>query len=172
MAAKKSLLLMILAFLWCRGGAAQPVDKDPEPSAIIELGGAASRNLKGAGTSFGPDFAVEFTPIEKWLEIEAGVTPLFGRGATEWDADLLFKKPWTLSKKVEFMVGIGPAWVHSRQSGAAANSVSGEAVLDFMFWPSRKRRLGWFVEPGYEYNFGRGHEKSVGLSAGILIALP
>jgi hypothetical protein len=168
---KKSVLLMIPSLLWCGGASAQSVDKEPEAAAIVELGGAASWNLKG-GSSSGPDIAVEFTPIEKWLEIEAGVTPLFSRHSTEWDVDLLFKKPWTLSKKVEFMIGIGPAWVHSRQFGTTTNSVAGEAVLDFMFWPSRKRKFGWFIEPGYEYDFGRGHERSVGMSAGLLISIP
>lgn len=28
----------------------------------------------------------------------------------EWDTDFLFKKPWTISKKLEFMAGIGPEW--------------------------------------------------------------
>ena len=169
---KKSVLLMIPSLLWCGGASAQSADTEPEPAAIVELGGAASLNLKDGGSSVGPDFAVEFTPIEKWLEVEGGVTPLFSRHSTEWDVDLLFKKPWTLSKKVEFMIGIGPAWVHSRQFGTTTNSVAGEGVLDFMFWPSRKRRFGWFIEPGYEYDFGRGHERSVGMSAGLLIAIP
>lgn len=57
------------------------------------LGGAAARSLTGEGSSFGADVAVEVTPIENWLEIEAGVTPLFARHSTEWDTDLLFKKP-------------------------------------------------------------------------------
>jgi hypothetical protein len=70
---------------------------------------AASRDLKGDRSSFGGDVAVEFTPIENWLEIEAGTTPLFRRHSTEWDADLLFKKPWTLSENVEFLFGLGPA---------------------------------------------------------------
>jgi hypothetical protein len=51
------------------------------------------------------------------------------------------------------------------------NSVGGEVVLDFMFWPSAKHRFGWYVEPGYEYNFGRGHEQSLGVSGGLLIAI-
>jgi hypothetical protein len=84
----------------------------------------------------------------------------------------LFKKPWTLSKKVEFMAGVGPEWVHATKYGITTNSVSGEAVLDFMFWPSRKHRFGWYLEPGYEYNFGRGHEQSLGISGGLLIAIP
>jgi hypothetical protein len=158
-------------FLYSAGAWGQAVDKEPEAAAIVELGSAAGWSTRNAASSFGPTVAVEVTPIEKWLELEAGVTSLFARHSTEWDADLLFKKPWTLSKKVEFMFGVGPEWVHTRQNGLTGNSVAGEAVLDFMFWPSAKRRFGWYLEPGYEYNFGRGHEKSVGISLGLLIAI-
>jgi hypothetical protein len=163
----------LVALLASSGAAfAQQVDQEPEPAAIVELGGAGSWNLRDGGSSFGPDFALEVTPIENWLELEAGVTPLFTRHSTEWDTDLLFKKPWTLSEKVEFMAGIGPEWVHATQYGATGNSLAAEAVLDFMFWPSRKHRFGWFLEPGYEYNFGRGHERSFGISGGLLIGIP
>ncbi|MGA3188210.1 MAG: hypothetical protein ABSF22_13980 [Bryobacteraceae bacterium] len=171
MNATKSLLFASL-FFCPRNAPAQPVDKDPEPAAIVELGGAAGRDLNGGGSSFGGDLAVEFTPIEKWLEIEAGTTPLFRRHSTEWDTDLLFKKPWTLSEKVEFMFGVGPEWIHTRAFGVTANAVGGEVVLDFMFWPSSKRRLGWFLEPAYDYSFARGHERSIGISGGLLIAIP
>jgi hypothetical protein len=51
------------------------------------------------------------------------------------------------------------------------NSVGGEAVLDFMFWPGRKHKLGWYLEPGYDCNFGRGHERSIGMSIGLLVAI-
>jgi hypothetical protein len=149
---------------------AQPPDK--EPVAVVELGAAASQSLKGDGTSGGPTFAVEVTPIENVLELEAGVTPLFAPGSTEWDVDLLFKKPWTLSKKAEFMLGAGPEWIHTSQHGATANAIGGEAVLDFMFWPSRKHKFGWYLEPSYDYSFGRGHEQSLGISGGLLIAIP
>jgi hypothetical protein len=152
--------------------AAQTVDKEPEPAAIVELGGAAARDLKGGGSSFGGDFAVEFTPIEKWLEIEVGATPLFRRHSAEWDIDLLFKKPWTLSEKVEFMFGVGPEWIHTRAYGVTTNSLGAEAVLDFMFWPSSKHRFGWFLEPGFDYSFARGHERSIGITGGLLIAIP
>jgi hypothetical protein len=67
---------------------------------------------------------------------------------------------------------IGPEWVHATKYSVTTNSVSGEAVLDFMFWPSPKRRFGWYLEPGYEYNFGRGHEQSLGISGGLLISIP
>jgi hypothetical protein len=62
-----------------------------------------------AAFSFGPTGAIEVSPIENWLEIEAGVTPLFSRGARQWGTDLLFKKPYTLSDNVEFMFGVGPS---------------------------------------------------------------
>jgi hypothetical protein len=41
-----------------------------------------------------------------------------------------------------------------------------------MFWPAEKRRFGLFLEPACDYNFGSGHEKSVGMSGGVLIAIP
>ena len=34
-----------------------------------------------------------------------------------------------------------------RQGGVTTNSVAGEAVLDFIFWPSKKRRFGWYFDP-------------------------
>ncbi len=165
--------LFIACLILCSGTAfAQSVDTEPEPVAIVELGGAGSWNLKGGGSSFGADIAAEITPIENWLEIEAGTTPLFTRHSTEWDTDLLFKKPWTFSKKVEFMIGVGPEWVHARQYGVSMNSAAVEAVLDFMFWPSGKHRFGWYLEPGYDYSFGSRHEQSLGITAGLLIAIP
>ena len=115
--AKKSLLLACLLLCAGRVFAQSPDkdrDKDKDPAAILELGGAAGVSLLDGEPGFGPTVAVEITPIENWLEIEAGVTPLFGHHSTEWDADLLFKKPWTLSKKTEFMAGIGPEWIHTR----------------------------------------------------------
>ncbi len=169
MSATRFLLSALV--LLCSGNAiAQSADE--EPAAIVELGGAASHGLKDGGSSFGPDLAAEITPIENWLELEAGVTPLFSRHTTEWDADLLFKKPWTLSEKAEFMIGAGPEWIHTTANGVTTNSLAIEGVLDFMFWPSGKHRFGWYLEPGYDYSFGRGHDRSIGISGGLLIAIP
>ena len=167
-----STRLVLIASL-CFFGNAFAQSDEQELAAVVEVGGAASQSVTGAGASFGPTVAVEVTPIEKWLELEAGVTPLFKRHSTEWDTDLLFKKPWTLSKKAEFMAGIGPEWVHTTKYGVTTNSVSGEAVADFMFWPSSgKHRFGWYLEPGYDYNFARRHDQSFGVSGGLLIAIP
>jgi len=167
--------VLLLSSGFCSGRAwAQSAEPErPEKEiAIVELGAAASQSVMGGEWSFGPDIAVEATPIENWLELEAGVTPLFRRGVREWDADLLFKKPWTLSKKAEFMIGAGPEWIHTNESGAASNSAGVEGALDFMFWPGGKHRFGWYLEPGYDYSFGRGHEQSVGISGGLLIVIP
>lgn len=163
-------LLLAAAVLGPASFAAEPPDKDPP--AVLELGGAASSGVPHGGFSGGPTVAVEVTPIEDWLELEGGVTGLFAKGSTEWDTDLVFKKPWTLSRKAEFMAGVGPEWVHTRQNGATSNALAGEAVLDFMFWPAKRHRFGWYFEPSYDYSFGHGHAQSVSLTAGLLIAIP
>ena len=168
---KAARLISLSTFLLCSGTAfAQSAEK--ESAAVLEVGGAAGWNVRDWGRSFGPTVAVEVTPVENWLEIEGGVTRSFGAHSAEWDTDLLFKKPWTLSEKAEFMFGAGPAWVHSRESGVTANSFAAEVALDFMFWPAKKHRFGWYLEPGYEYGFGRGRERSIGISGGLLIAIP
>jgi hypothetical protein len=150
-------------------GALQPPAK--EAAAILELGTEPARSLSGSGWSLSPTVAAEVTPIENWLELEFGVTATFSHRSTEWDTDLLFKKPWTLSKKVEFMFGVGPEWIHIRENGIITNSVAGEVALDLMFWPSPKRRLGWYVEPAYDYAFGGSHDRAIGVSVGLLISV-
>jgi hypothetical protein len=143
-------LLLTSLFFYPTDASAQSVDNEPEPAEIFELGCAAGWGLNGGRSSFGGDLAIEFTPIEKWLEIEAGTTLLFRRHSTEWDTDILFKKPWTLSEEVEFMLGVGPEWIHTKAFGVTTNALGGEVVMDFMFWPSSKHRFGWFLEPAYE----------------------
>jgi hypothetical protein len=169
-AAKCALLGVLL--LCCNSALAQAPEKEPKEVAIVELGGAAEGSLTEGNTSFGPTAAVEFTPIEHWLEIEAGVTPLFRRHSTEWSVDLLFKKPWTISPKFEFMLGVGPEWIHSDEHGNKMNAAGVEFAPDFMFWPSKKHKFGWYLEPGYDYKFGPGHERSLGVSGGLLISIP
>jgi len=145
---------------------------DKEPLAVLELGAAGEWGLNSANSSFGPTAAVEFTPIQNWLVIETGVTTLFSKGQTEWDADLIFKKPFDLSPNVEFEPGIGPVWMHTVSWSKTTDGVGAEAVLDFMFWPTPDRKYGWFLEPSYTYSFASGHEKSFGVTAGLLIPIP
>jgi hypothetical protein len=158
----------LAAILFLTGNA---FGQETEPSAIFEAGGAGQWGLKG-GSSYGPSVAVETTPIENWLELEGGTTALFSRGQTEWDTDLLFKKPFTLSDTVELMAGIGPEWAHTVMGGKSSDSVAGEAALDFMFWPWAGRRFGLYLEPSYDYSFASGHEQSVSISGGLLIPFP
>ena len=147
----------------------RPLDDDP--SVIVELGSSTSWNIRGGSASFAPSLAAETTPIENWLELEAGVSPFFTRNSTEWDTDLLLKKPWTLSRKAEFMLGVGPEWVYVRQNGTTSQSISGEVAGDFMFWPNGKHRFGWYLEPAYDHSFMAGHQQSIGMSAGLLIGV-
>jgi hypothetical protein len=145
--------------------------EEKEPSAIVEIGGAGSWGLKG-GSSFGPSVAAETTPIPDWLELEGGVTTLFSRSQTEWDADFLFKKPYTLSDTLEFMFDVGPEWEHTITRAGTTDIVAGEVALDFMFWPWAERKFGLYLEPSYDYGFGHGHEQSLSVSAGLLIPIP
>lgn len=163
--------VLVTAFVFICSGKSLAQTVEEEPAAVLELGGAAARSLTEGQSSFGPTVAVEVTPIEDKLELEAGVTPLFRRHSTEWSLDLLFKKPWTLSEKNEFMLGIGPEWIHTNTNGIKMNSVGVELAPDFMFWSSKRHRVGWYLEPSYEYKFGPGHEHSLGISGGLLIAI-
>lgn len=146
-------------------------DQNDDPLLIFEAGAATSWNTTGGTATFAPNLAAEITPIEGWLELEAGVSPFYTRNATEWDVDLLLKKPWTISRHAEFMFGIGPEWVRVQQNGRTTNSLAGEVAGDFMFWPGKRHRFGWFLEPAYDYSFAAGHQQSIGMSAGLLIGI-
>ena len=150
----------------------QEVGEDKDPIAILELGAATSWNFTGGAATFAPNLAAEVTPIEHWLELEAGVSPFYTHKSSEWDTDLLFKKPWTISRQTELMLGVGPEWVHLNQNGKVANSISGELAGDFMFWPTGKHHFGWFLEPAYDYSFASGHQQSIAMSGGLLIGIP
>jgi hypothetical protein len=141
--------------------------EEKEPLAIFEIGAAANWTAPNL-SSAGPAVAVEFTPIKEWLEIEVGTGPLFASGTTDWSTDILFKKPFDLSDTTELMVGAGPAF-DSTFSSTTKTGV--EFALDFMFWPWPDRKYGWFLEPSYSYTFINGREQSLGISAGLLIAI-
>jgi len=57
--------------------------EEKDPAAILEIGASTSWNVTGGAATFAPTFAVEITPIENWLELEAGVSPFYTRNATE-----------------------------------------------------------------------------------------
>jgi hypothetical protein len=139
---------------------------EKEPTAVVAIGAAGEWGLPGA-TSFGPSASVEFTPIKDWLEIEIGAATMFRRGVTEFETDLIFKKPFTLSDTVEVMVGAGPAWSYTRDEGIKWGATF---ALDVMVWPWPERKFGWFVEPAYTIT--QDNERSLSVSVGLLIAIP
>jgi hypothetical protein len=150
---------------------AQAAEKEKEAIAELELGVAGDWDTTGGTFSVGPSLGIEVTPIKDWLEIEAEVSPVFGSGRTEWETELIFKKPFEVSDKLEVMPGVGPAWFYKTGQGETGGSIGAVALLDLQLWPSAERKLGWFIEPSYGYDFGREHEQSLGITIGILIPL-
>jgi hypothetical protein len=142
--------------------------KDDDHRAVIEVGLAGERGITGSSTSAGGTVAVEFTPIENWLEMESGVTVLHGAAHTEVSVDLLFKKPWRLSATSEFMAGIGPELSHASAGGGT--SLATEVIADWMFWPTKN--VGWYLEPSYSFTALSGGEKNLGIAAGLIIGVP
>jgi hypothetical protein len=166
----EQFLFLSFLFLFTTAAFAQS-DEEKEPAAVLEVGAAPGWSLTDPGSSIGPTVAVEVTSIKNWLEFEIGTTSSFGRHSTEWSSDFLFKKPWDWSSTIEFMVGVGPEWINTKKYGLTTNSLAGEAVLDFMFWANARHKIGWYFEPAYEHSFQAGHEKSLGLSIGLLVGI-
>jgi hypothetical protein len=103
--------------------AAAVSSEDEDHSVVFELGWASDYSRTDGFHARGGTFAVEVTPIPDRLELEFGVTDIRANGVTETSVDLLFKKPWTLSKRVEFMAGIGPEIIHA--TGTEAGKLLG-----------------------------------------------
>jgi hypothetical protein len=133
---------------------------------VLEFGGAGDWS-RAEGFHPGGTFAFEVTPIEHWLELEIGFTAIRADASTEMPFDVLFKKPWRLSRQVEFMIGVGPEVVHA--TGPNRATFWGlSSVLDFMFWA--RKNVGWYAEPGYEVTFRGGTtHHGLGIEAGLLI---
>lgn len=136
---------------------------EPSRDLVLEIGTAAEVGLGDGKASFGPSFALAVTPIEHQLEIEFGLTPMINHGSAEWEGEIVFKKPFELSKNVELLVGVGPEWA------TPSNSFGAVAKLDLVYW--RTPQYGWFVEPSYSYGFNHDHEQNLTLKVGLLVAL-
>ena len=140
--------------------------EEKEPLAVIGLGAAFERGSEAAQFSRGPTASVEFNVIKDWLEIEVGGAKLFRRGHSEWEAEVVFRKPFDLSETTEFMVGLGPMWTQAKGEGTKRGTTF---VLDFMFWQSPEKKYGWFIEPSY--SISKGNERSVSVSIGLLFGV-
>src|SRR4029450_4594538 len=140
-------------------------EKDKDPLAVIALGAAGEWGFPGGKFSRGPSAAIEFPRIRDWGEVEVGGAKLFRRGVSEWEAEVVFRKPFTLSETTELMVGLGPRWTWEKGENAKLGTVF---QADFMFWSSPEKKFGWFVEPSYAFSRG---ERSLGVSVGLLIGI-
>jgi hypothetical protein len=142
-----------------------PAD-DADHAIVFELGAAGDWS-PSEGFHPGGTVAFEVTPIEHWLELEVGATAIRAEAGSEIAVDLLFKKPWQLSRTIEFMAGAGPEIVHA--TGPNSETFWGiEAVADVMFWP--RKNVGWYLEPGYEMTMrDGGRQHGLGIAVGLII---
>jgi hypothetical protein len=138
--------------------------EEKEPIAVLELGGASEWGLRAARPSYGPSAAAEFTAIKDWLEVEPSIAPLFNDGHAEWTASVIFRKPFEVSKTIEFEPGIGPEW-------SSDGKVAGVLSLHFTIWSTPAQKFGWFVEPTYSCSFSSGHEQALGMAVGLLVPI-
>jgi hypothetical protein len=145
---------------------AQQSIADDHGSIIFQVGAAGEASLAHGTANFGPNLAAEITPIEDWLEIEAGVSALVTTEHTELSEDLVFKKPFRLTLTAELMIGLGPFFSHTSSGPDAGSAHGAEIVFDFMFWPRQRR--GWYVEPSWSHTAGTG-KQAIALTAGYLL---
>jgi hypothetical protein len=143
-------------------------EQEQKHLAVFELGATEEWEISEHDSHLGPVVGIEIEPIENWLEIEFGASTSRSRGATNWELELPFKKPFRLSSTVEVMPGLGPTWTHTTQSGEHAGTWGAEAVIDFFFW--RSQHLGWYLEPSY--GIRNGAKKSAALTGGLFFTLP
>jgi hypothetical protein len=160
------LALTVAAWAFSASYPAAASDSEVE----LEIGPVAERTVAGnAATHAGPSFAIEFTPVEHWLELEAAVSRFRIDGVVEWETEVAVKKPFELTPSVELMLGLGPTWRHTGAPLEQSDSFGAEFVLDVQFW--RTRRWGWFIEPSYGVGFSRGSDRAVAITAGVLVSL-
>jgi hypothetical protein len=159
-----AMVVIALAAGSCRAFGGEGPEAAEHRNLVFEVAPAGEWGLGEDGKSrFGPSFALAVTPIEHQLEIEFGLAPLFDHGKAEWEGEIIFKKPFELSKNLELLVGIGPQW------SVPSNSFAAVAKLDLVYWQTS--RVGWFVEPSYSYALNGQHEQNATLKVGLLFAL-
>jgi len=145
-------------------------DDDKDAPLRLEVGGGSEWSLDDHDHSIGPALGVEFEGF-KDLEIEAGTSALRSHGRVEWDTDFSVKKEVVLSPTLEFEAGLGPEWNHSTGKNGS-DSAGAELEAELVYWTSASHRFGWYLEPGYGYDFGKEREASLSLGLGLTVAVP
>jgi hypothetical protein len=139
-----------------------------EHTVIVGGGGAIERDLAERSTHAGANAFLEYEAIEGWLELELGISLLAIPGGTELPIDLLVKKPFSLTRHLELMIGVGPQIVRVFHPSEGGTFLGVEFALDFMYWPTR--RVGLWMQPAYGFVFrGSGGSSSLGTTAGIIV---
>lgn len=161
---RAAIAVVVLAVSFGPAFAAEP-EAEEHRGVVLEVAPAGEWGLGDGGkASFGPSFALAVTPIEHQLEVEFGLTPFIDHGNADWEGEIVFKKPFELSKNLELLVGVGPQWASS------SNSFGAVVKLDLVYW--KTSQIGWFVEPSYGYAFNGDHEQDFTFKVGLLFALP
>ena len=137
-----------------------------EHRMVVGFGGAMDADLSGGSVHGGGSLFVEVTAIDEWLEVELGISALRADCGGTVPIDLLFKKPFRLSPRIELMVGLGPEMVSYVRSRSRGKFIDVEAVADLMFWPSP--HVGFGIEPSYEGTARGGWENGLGGTASII----
>jgi hypothetical protein len=134
---------------------------------IFGAGGAGELELAGAG-HLGLSAFLEIEAVDKWLETEIGGQVLAIEGGREASVDLLFKKPFTLTKRLEVMIGLGPALIRTQRRPDPDHTSWGlEAAVDFMYWP--RRHVGLWLEPAYEIVLSHGIAHALSCTGGPML---
>lgn len=142
-------------------------DEDVDRTLVVGLGGAAEVEVADGTLCPGGNIFVEWDAVENGLELELGVSALGAENALQVPVDLLFKKPFRLTRWVEFMVGLGPEIVTTFNGPTKGTRFGGEAALDFMFWPWQ--RGGFWIEPSCDVVFQDGVSLGIGSTGGIMV---
>jgi hypothetical protein len=161
-----ALIATTAAHLAAAAGEPEPEEEAIEHAIILGVGGAVEFELGDRSFHPGANVFAEYEAIENWLEFELGASMLSAEGGVEMPIDLLLKKPFRLTRNVEFMVGLGLEIV--RVSGTKKNGTFGgtEFALDLMFWPLS--RVGLWVEPSCDVVFRRGTSRAMGSTGGVI----
>lgn len=142
-------------------------EKNVEHTFIVGIGAAGELELGSTSGHAGLNAMLEWETIDNWLELELGASILAADGGIELPVDLLVKKPFRLSPRIEYMVGVGPEITRVSNPSTTAARFGAEAALDVMFWPTH--RIGGWVEPAYEVAFHDGVSQSLGLNVGVIV---
>jgi hypothetical protein len=161
------LLVAVLITSIARGASADEADEEKGRTLIVGVGGAGELEPREGSFHPGASVFLEYEAIENWLELELGASLLAAEHGVEVPIDLLLKKPFRLSRGVEFMAGLGPEIVHVTGTDRDGTFGGIEFALDFMFWPSQ--RVGLWVEPSYDVVFRGGVSHGIGSTGGVMV---